>query len=135
MIDVESLVFTNVATPLRSEFSGIRVYGEAIAEPAAFPTVTLVEQDNATYTRTVDSMTSENHATIMYQAEAYSNLSPGKKAQCKAIMAVIDTQMLGMGFTRIGNSPQPIPNSDKDIYRMVARYRAVVSKDNMIYHK
>ena len=58
MIDVESLVFTNVATPLRSEFSGIRVYGEAVAEPASFPTATLVEQDNATYTRTVDSMRS-----------------------------------------------------------------------------
>ena len=44
-------------------------------------------------------------------------------------MAIIDDEMQGMGFVRIGSSPAEVPNADKTIYRMVARYRATVSKE------
>lgn len=135
IIDIETPVFNNVATALRSAFSGIFFTGENVAAPPKFPAASLVEMDNATHTRTLDNMTTENHADLMYQAEVVSNLTVGKKAQCKSIMATIDTQMLGMGFTRVGSGPVELPNADATKYRMVARYRAVVSKENMIYHK
>jgi hypothetical protein len=133
--DIENIVFNTVATALRAQFPGIYVAGEAISAPPKFPAVTLVEQDNGTYERTIDNMTSENHASLMYEAQVYSNLTSGKKAQCKAIMALIDEKMLCMGFVRIGRGPMPLPNLDNSIYRMVGRYRAVVSKDMMVYHR
>lgn len=136
MIDVESLVFSTVATALRAAFPGppvIFVAGEAVAAPPTFPAATLVEMDNSIYMRTMGLSRAENHVSIMYQAECYSNLSSGKKAQCKAIMAVIDTEMQKLGFVRIGSGPMALPNADATKYRMVARYRAVISKTGSIY--
>lgn len=133
MIDCESEVFSTVATALRASISGIFVSGEAVAAPASFPAVTLVEMDNSIYMRTMGLARIENHASIMYQAECYSNLSSGKKAQCKAIMAIIDTEMQKLGFVRIGSGPMALPNADATKYRMVARYRAVISKTGSIY--
>lgn len=128
MDDLENVIFSTVATALRAAFAGIFVSCESVAVPASFPCATLVEMDNTTFTRTLDSNLTENHASLMYQAECFSNLSSGKKEQCKSIMAVIDTQMLGMGFVRVGSGPQEMPNADKTKYRMVARYRGVAGK-------
>lgn len=135
MINIESEVFNTVATALRSEFTGIFVSGESIAAPSSFPAVTLVEDDNSTYTRTLDSSGQENHAQVMYSCNVYSNKSAGKKAQCKAILAVIDAEMFGMGFLRVGSSPMEVPNANGAIYRMVARYKATISKDKTIYRR
>lgn len=135
MINIETEVFNTVATALRSEFTGIFVSGESIAAPSSFPAVTLVEQDNSTYQRSLDSSGSEKHAVVMYEANAYSNLGSGKKKQTRAIMAIIDDEMQDMGFVRIGSSPAEVPNADKTIYRMVARYRATVSKDKKIHRR
>jgi hypothetical protein len=133
MIDVENIVFNTVATSLRSEFTGIFVSGENTEVLSTFPAATIVEMDNSVYQRTSDSSATENHATVMYQAEAYSNKASGRKAEAKSIMAVIDDEMTEMGFVRIGNSPLRLPNLDQSIYRIVARYRAVVGKNNNDY--
>ncbi len=133
MVDIENEVFNTVATALRAEIPSIFVSGESVAAPASFPCATLVEMDNSTFMRTLDSTLAENHATVMYQAEAFSNLTSGKKAQCKLIMSIIDEQMLGMGFVRVGGGPQEMPNADKTKYRMVARYRAIVSANSTVY--
>jgi len=42
--------------------------------------------------------------------------------------------MAALGFTRIVLNPVPDMN-DATIYRMVARYRAVVSRDEIIYRR
>jgi hypothetical protein len=135
VIDIENEVFSTVATALRAEFSGIFVAGEAVAAPSTFPAVTLVEDDNSTYQRSLDSSGQENHAELMYSCNVYSNKSAGKKAECKAILAVIDAEIFGMGFRRVGSSPMEVPNADKTIYRMVARYRATASKNKIIHRR
>ncbi|MFA7200685.1 MAG: hypothetical protein WC098_04650 [Bacteroidales bacterium] len=53
--DIENTVFSTVATALRDEFDGIFVAGEQVAAPSTFPAVMLVETDNSTYQRTLDS--------------------------------------------------------------------------------
>lgn len=131
--DVESIVFSTVATAIRAQFPGIFVSGEHVAAPSSFPAVTLVEDDNSTYTRGLDLSRQENHTRIMYTANAYSTKTPGKKSECKAIMAIIDQKMSELGFLRIGKSPMDMPNAETSIYRMVARYRAVVSKTGAVH--
>ncbi len=135
MINIESEVFSTVATALRAEFTGIFVSGEAVAAPSSFPAVTLVEQDNSTYQRSLDSSGKENHAALMFEVNAYSNLGSGKKRQTREIMATVDGEMQDLGFVRVSSSPIEVPNADRTIYRMVARYRATVSKDNVIYRR
>lgn len=136
MIDVENAVFSTVSTALRAEYPSMNpLSGARQPAPEDLPVAVGMEMDNSTYQRTLDSSGTENHATVMWQWEAYSNKSAGKKAECKAIMAIIDAQMLGMGFLRTGCGPMTVPNADASIYRVVARYRGTISKDKVIYRR
>lgn len=133
MIDYETEIFSTVATALRSAHSGIFVAGEAVAAPSSFPAVTLVEADNAAYMRSMDSSSSENHVSLMYEANIYSNKTSGKKAECKKILATIDAQMQATGFYRVNANPVEVAQAN--IYRMIARYRAVVSKNGLVFRR
>lgn len=134
MIDVENEVFNSVATDVRAAYPGIYMVGEYVKTPPKFPCVSLVEMDNQSYQATEDSGSSENHASVMYEVNIYSNKSVGKKSECKAIAALIDERMLALGFAR--TMLQPIPNlDDATIYRMVGRYSAVISKNKSVYRR
>ncbi len=134
MIDLESPLFTEIAGALRSAYKGITVYGEYVPAPAGFPSVSIVEMDNATYLPARTNRSVEQYAEVMYEVNVYSNLSRGKKNQAKAIMDTIDAMLQQYGFERI--TVQPIQNmNDATIYRMVGRYRAVVSDDLTIYRR
>ena len=132
MIDIESELFTAVATVLRTEYPGIYVANDNISKTATFPAVTIVEMDNSVYQPGIDSGEIENFATLMYQVDVYSNKSKGRRAECKAIANLIDAQMAGMGFVRTFRNPTPNMH-DSTIYRMTVRYRGVADKNKTIY--
>lgn len=134
MIDVETEVFSIISTKVREEYAGIFITGEYVKSPPSFPCVSLLEADNAIYrsTRTTDSM--ENHAELLYEVNVYSNKTKGKKAECKEIASLIDSELARLGFTR--TMLNPIPNEeDATIYRMVGRYKAIVSTNKTIYRR
>lgn len=134
MIDIESEVFSIVSKATRAKYPKIYMTGEYVKSPPSFPCVSLIETDNQIYRNTRDSGTIENHAQVLYEVNVYSNKTSGKKAECKAIIAFIDTQMEALGFTR--TLMNPVPNEeDATVYRMVARYRAIVSKEKVIYRR
>ena len=134
MIDVENEIYDRVADKLRATFNGIGIAGEYVQSPSQFPFVSIVEADNTPLQRTQTSDSGENHATVMYEINVYSNKAKGKKAECKAIVAVVDSEMMTMGFTRM--MLNPIQNmNDATVYRILGRYRAVVSKTNVIYRR
>lgn len=134
MIDIENAVFTTVATVVRDKYPNIHIVGEYVRTPPKFPSVSLIEMDNTGYEKTEDSGCVENHASVMYEVNVYSNKKVGKKSECKAIAALIDEQMSALGFAR--KMLQPIPNmDDATIYRMVSRYSAIISKDDVIYRR
>lgn len=133
MIDIENEIFDTIADKLRKTFADISVYGEEVQIPSSFPCATVVEADNAVVEKTQDSSNMENHASLMYEVNVYSNKTHGKKTECKKIFAVIDTMLLYFGFTRVNANPQTM--EDSTIYRMVGRYSAVVSKDLKIYRR
>ena len=134
MINIETAIFNQVATKVRAVFPDTFFTGEYVHSPAFFPAVSVVETDNSTRTDTIDSGSNENHANVMYEVNVYSNKTVGKKTECREILALIDEEMLAMGFSR--NTLTPVPNEyDSTIYRMVARYRATVSSDLKIYRR
>ena len=134
MIDVESAIFTEIATALRDTFTGIFVSGEYVQQPSQFPAVSIVEMDNSTYQPGIDSSGIENFANLMYQVDVYSNRTRGKKAECKAIVALIDEYFSQMGFVRTYMNPVQNMN-DASIYRMTGRYQSVVGKDEYTYRR
>lgn len=134
MIDIENEVFDRVANRVREQFPDIFMTGEYVKSPSSFPAASLMEMDNSVRESTVDSGSNENHANVMYEANVYSNKTTGKKSECKSIIALIDEEMIAMGFVRV--TLTPVPNEfDSTIYRMVGRYRAAVSTDHKIFRR
>lgn len=134
MIDIENDVFNIVAKAVKAVYPDIYMSGEYVKSPPKFPCVSLVEMDNSAYIRTQTSSSGENHAELMYELNVYSNKKSGKKSECKAIASLIDNELATLNFSRI--MLQPIPNmDDATIYRMTGRYRAVVSKDKILYRR
>ena len=122
MIDIESNVFNYVANALRASYSGISVYGEEVEAPSSFPSVCLIERSNFEINENVTlSRSPETACRLMYQADIYSNLKSGKKAQAKAIFKIVDDKMHELGFVRtLGD--QLLNIYDRTIYRITARY-------------
>ncbi len=134
MINVENEIFDTVAKAVRNEYPGAYVVGEYVKAPSKFPCVSIVEMDNTAYDRTQTSSSLENHADVTYEVNIYSNKSSGKKSECKSIASLIDDEFATLGFSR--TMLQPIPNvDDATIYRMLGRYRGVVSKDKVVYRR
>jgi len=133
MIDVEVPVYAKVTEALLAAFPDIGLSSEHVRAPPSFPHVSIVELDNTVYRRSQDENT-ENHASLLFEWNAYSNLKTGKKAQCRAIAAVLDSAFAALNFTR--TMQNPIPNAESaTIYRIVGRHSAVVGKDGLIYRK
>lgn len=134
MIDIENEVFDAIASAVRNEYRGAYVVGEYVKSPSKFPCVSVVEIDNSAYDNTQTSGSLENHVSVTYEVNIYSNKTSGKKSECKAIAALIDNEFATLGFSR--TMLQPIPNvDDATIYRITGRYVGVVSKDKLIFRR
>lgn len=134
MINVENEIFDRVAKSVRNAYPSVFISGEYIRTPSKFPFVSLIEMSNTAYDKTQSSGGLENHVSVMYEVNVYSNKTSGKKSECKAIAALIDNELATLGFSR--TMLQPIPNmDDATIYRMTGRYTAVISKEKVIYRR
>lgn len=134
MIDIENELFSAVSTVLRKKYPKLYLTGEYVRSPSSFPCASLIEVDNQVYRNSQDSGSLENHVQVLYEVNVYSNKSGGRKAECKDILTAVDEEMSRLGFTRTFLNPVPNEN-DATIYRMVARYRAIVSKNKTIYRR
>lgn len=127
-----------MAIPLREKYGKdsngkwtIFVSGEYTPSPASFPAVTIEETNNSVYQR-MRTTNIENAASVLYEVNVYSNKVGYKKAEAQEIMSFIDDIMSGLGFTR--TMCNPLPNlADATIYRLTARYEAIIDKDLWIY--
>lgn len=134
MIDVESELFSTIESAVRVEYPDIFMTSEYVKSPSSFPCVSLVEVDNTTLRNTQSTTGQENHVTVMYELNVYSNKTKGRKAECKEIVAFIDNLLMNRNFTR--TMLEPVPNQDSaTIYRMLGRYRAIISRDKVVYRR
>lgn len=133
MIDIESTVFDTVAKAFTAAYPKGSRYGEEVDTPVSFPCITLIESDNYTYEKSLTDEMREHHANLMYTLNIYSNKTSGAKQECKAILVLLDEKMRSLGFVRTMKAQTK--NQDSKIYRIAARYRAVVSDDYRIYRR
>jgi len=130
---VEPLIFTRISTVLRDTFSGILVTGEKLSAPSQWPAVSIVEMSNSTYTRSLDAEQREHHNNLYYEVEIFSNLSTGRKSQCRQIASVIREEFTKLNFTC--SMLSPIPNAGSGIARYVGRFSGVVSEEGWLYRR
>ena len=128
MIDIENDVIDNVGAAVRAAHPGIWFVGEYVPAPASFPAAMIHEADNRVFERVRSSSGLENGVRVMYEAQAFSNKTTGRKAEARAIIKTIDDAMTAMGFTR--TFLDAVPNlQEASIFRYLARYEAVVSTE------
>lgn len=134
MIDFEKEIFDIIAQEVRDNHPGTMVYSSYPKSNIGFPMATIELGYNPIYQKSLDSSNEEKHSVHMFNVNVLSNLDNQNKAkmQTKSILNTIDEKFLALGFRRV--STQNLPNTeDTTIYRMVARYDGVISKDGQVY--
>lgn len=130
MIDIENIIFNKIAPAVRAKFPGVTIGDDYENTRARFPYVSIVEADNYTLKRHMDSSNREKIATVMYEVNVYSNRSGVKRTECREIMNFIDELMFGMNFTRV--SMAHVPDMwNGTMYRLNARYEAETDGNNI----
>ena len=136
MIDIENKVLSVVRDAVLAQYPNAAVYGEYVETTATFPCVTVTEDTNYTYVYSKDDTVSEHHADVQYAVNVYSNKEVGAKLEARAILKVADDAMQSMKFWR--TMTRQVPNVDRTIYRVIARYHAIVGEptqvgDDLVY--
>lgn len=133
MIDVEFAIYNSVVSDLKLIYPDITATGDVSSSPAKFPAVSIVEINNSVLPR-MRTHKIENAVSVSYEVNIYSNKTGYNKIEAKEILSVIDGTFERIGFTRAFCNP--VQNlDDARIYRIVARYEAVIDKDFWIYQK
>lgn len=127
MIDIENLVFREVKEAVLNCDNSATVYGDYINAPESFPCVYVTEDSNITYEPSLDAEQKEHHAKILYAVNIYADNAGNKKSVAKKLLDAVDNAMIFMGFTRI--TCNRLPNEDRTIYRIMARYQAIVGEE------
>ena len=126
MIDFENVFVDAVRTAVTKKFPKATVVSEFVPKPSSFPHVYIRETDNASEALSFRVTGGETNARLSYTADVFSNKKSGKKSECKAVMAAVDSTMQSYNFQRTFCNPFPNEN-DASIYRMVARYSKLQS--------
>lgn len=130
MIDVENAVINTVATSLRSAYAStyttMKVYGEYVEFPEAFPCVSLWCTDNYTHLPSRElNDTDEEYVNVMFTTEVYT-IGASRKADAKLLADNVDASFRGMGFTRA--AMMVLPNADRNAFRITMRHTGLVQK-------
>lgn len=125
MIDKENEVYTRVRERVLEAFPDVHMDSSYQPTPSGFPHVTLYQSDAYTPNDLLDSATYAKYEAVMFEVQVYSNLTSGKKQECKKIMSIIDTAMQEMNMRRTILTPVPNLN-DASIYRLTARFEGMV---------
>ena len=132
MIDIFNELYTLFQNALTTYDSAIETASEYTNSPSHYPFASLEEINNSVYEQTSDSCDVEEHAELDYEVNIYAkgNL---RKSKCDGIANAVDNLFKQYNFVRTFKNP--IQSGDETAYRIVMRYRGVVSKDHTIYRR
>lgn len=127
MIDISNVVLRKVKDAVTAVYQTADILSYDPDSITSYPCVSVVERDNYTYERSLDGVGAEYHANVVFEINVYTNATDGKRTQAKEIIKLIDDVMLSNKFMR--EMLNPLPNIDRSVYRMYARYKAIVGAD------
>lgn len=132
MINNASEIFTRLTTALQESDVNVKTSSVYTNSPSSYPFVSIEMLNNSVYELGVDSGDLENYANIDYEINVYTkgNL---RMSDAWKLLGVADDFMKSIGFTRIVVSP--MQDQNETLYRLVARYEAVVGKDLKVYRR
>ena len=132
MIDVFNEIYTALVNALNTNVGNVETDSVYVNMPSKFPFVSMEEIDDSVYEEGSDCCEIENFANKEYEINVYTQ-NPKKKSNGDKIANVVDSLLKQYGFVRTFKNP--IQSGDEATYRIVMRYRGVVSKDHTIYRR
>lgn len=131
MLDFSDEIYSWFTYSLREKFPKIYTTQEETLAPSVIPAVSIVQKRNVTYQRTRDACL-ENHVSVMFQMDIYTNDKDNKKRQAEEIRDTVSDLMQSIGFNR--TMCEPTPNlADMSIYRITMRFTGIIGKDRVVY--
>ena len=127
MIDHEAEYVDEVASAVLEKYPDAEITSDYVPMVSTFPHVYIRETNNASDTRSMPLVGREATARLTYTVDVFSNAQSGRKAECKAVMAIVDDVMQSHCFERTMLTPYPNQN-DATIYSLVARYTKLEEK-------
>ena len=132
MINIFNELFTDLKTALIEHDSNIKTSSVYTNTPSQYPFVSMEEIDNSVYELTSDCCEIENHASIDFEINVYTE-SPNKKSKADKIVNVVDTLFKNKNFVRM--SKNIFESNDETKYRVILRYSGIVSKEHIVYRR
>lgn len=132
MIDNFNEIYTRITTALQTYDSNVKTSSVYTNTPSSYPFVSIELIEDSVYEQGIDSGDVENFAVHSYEINVYAkgNLA---MSSARKLLEVADNFMKSIGFTRI--SKTPLQDQNETIYRFIARYEGVVSKDLKVYRR
>lgn len=133
MVDIENVIINRIDKVLAA--AGYKdILGSTYQDlPAEFPWVFLEQSDTYEEPGYHKSSRVNNYDSVTFEVDIYSNKAKASKSECKKILAVIDAEMVSLGFSRLVAQPMR-PTSEMYKARLFARYRGIVDANKYIYH-
>lgn len=138
MLDIENLVKDKLITALAVSYPGATVGSGYDEQSARYPYVEVEQIDSVPLRHTMTEPSSENHATLSFEINVYSNRQDTARSECMELMNAVDDAMTEMGFYRY-HTNKPLKRT-RTVWRRYARYRGIVERPiedgqgNLVYH-
>jgi len=132
MINIFNELYTLLVTALNLYNDKIKTDSVYTNQPSSYPFVSLEEIEDAVYESTSDSCDIENHAEKHYEVNIYTQ-KPNKKSTADGIANVVDDVFKQKNFVRI--TKNVLQSNDETTYRIIIRYRGIVSKSEVVYRR
>lgn len=131
MIDYFNSIYTAVAKELRKQVPGIFVTSEISDSPVKrFPCVQIEENNNLPVH--LDSADHSKYAAVSLRVRVYSNKNPGRSAEARFIVGIVDSVLEPKKFYRKSFAPlNGLYNNS--VYRIDCSYGATIGEDGIIY--
>lgn len=136
MIDYETEIYDTVVERVRTVFPNdkLEIAGDTLKKPAKLPFMSIEEINNYTDEATTTTDNGDVFAIVTYDVNIYTNDISGKKIHAKRILKVVDEAFVSLNFRRV--QKDIVPNlADATVYRITARYRAIVGHDGKLYRR
>jgi len=132
MIEIENEIYSGLSTLLKTSDPTISTGNMYVNTKKNKPFVSLEEIDQYNDSNSEDSSHTEKYAFTVFEANIYTD-GHMRKSKAKKILTVVDDYIRGLGFERL--SMTPMQSNNEVSYRIVARYRGLVSKNKIIYRR
>lgn len=133
MTDIENIIINRINNVLEAAGYHDILKSDYEDVPSEFPCVFFQQFDSYEHTEQHSSSRENNFDTVVFEGDIYSNLNNGARSECKAIVQIIDAEMVSLGFSRTTNQALK-PSSPTYKARRFVRYRGVVDTNKYIYH-